>query len=96
MTKYVVINNAPDGRHISCYSTLEKAQKQVLGLIGNPQWPFLIGRTYYSDWGNAITIEERPDNWTQSIEKRMSEAFDARECGTATSAQLALLDKHMF
>jgi hypothetical protein len=91
MTKYLVINSACDGRHLSLYKTLEKARERVLSMVGGQERPFNVGQPYYSDWGNRLTIEERPDGWTLSLEQRASAAFDAFECGTATKKQVELL-----
>jgi hypothetical protein len=94
--KYVVINRASDGRHITCHATLLEAQWKMERMIGQRSTPFVVGRDYYSDWGNVLVIEERPDTWTASLETRLADAFDARECGIATPAQLALLEKNDF
>jgi hypothetical protein len=93
--KYVVINNAPDGRHVHTYSTIEKARKRMENMIGRED-EYKIGVPYISDWGNVLCIEERPDNWTTSTERAISDAYDARECGTATKAQLKYLEDRGF
>jgi hypothetical protein len=92
MAKYLVINSAPDGRHLSLYPTIEKARERVLSMVGGVEREFAVGTPYYSDWGNRLTIETRPDTWTISMEEKVGAAFDARECGTATKHQLSLLD----
>jgi hypothetical protein len=94
--KYVVINEAPDGRHIHTFTTLEKARKHMEAMIGKREYPFEVNVNYISDWGNVLCIEERADNWTTSLERRMGDAYDARECGTATKAQLKLLEDKGF
>ena len=94
--KYVVINNACDGRHVSTHATFELAQNKMTKMIGPRPESFELNRTYISDWGNALTIEKRTDNWTSSLEHQMADAFDARECGTATVAQLKLLEDKGF
>jgi hypothetical protein len=94
--KYVVINNACDGRHVHTYSTLQKAQKRMKNMIGKRETPFLPNISYISDWGNVLIIEERPDNWTSATENKIADAYDARECGTATKSQLRLLESKGF
>jgi len=89
--RYVVINRACDGTHISSHATFEKAQKRVEEMVGRREGPFKLNQPYCSDWGNVLTIEERPGNWTANTERRVSEAFDANECGFATKAQIKLL-----
>jgi hypothetical protein len=93
--KYVLINNAVDGTHESVHKTHIGAINALIKMLG---WQVdgEIGRTYYSDWGNTLIIEERPDNWTASVERATREAYDARECGTATKRQLDLLDRNGF
>ena len=94
MTSYVTINRAEDGRHVSVFATLEKAFGHVVEMVGegNALLPE-IGKRYYSDWGNVLVIEERPDNWTAGLERRVGAAYNARECGTLTKAQKALLKR---
>jgi hypothetical protein len=94
--KYVVINNACDGKHISVHATLLEAQWKVQEQVGQRSESFVVGRAYYSDWGNRVVIEQRADNWTVAIEKRIDAAFDARECGCATKVQIKLLDDNGF
>jgi hypothetical protein len=94
--RYVVINRACDGTHISTHATLEKAQKRVENMVGKREYPFEVNIPYISDWGNVLTIEERPGNWTSNLERRVSEAFDANECGFATKAQIRLLHDKGF
>jgi hypothetical protein len=94
--KYIVINSAPDGRHVSLHSTIEGARKRVEDMVGKRSYTFEINREYYSDWGNVLCIEERPNNWTVKTEEQVAEAFDARECGTATATQLRLLEDAGF
>lgn len=94
--KYLVINSACDGRYLSMYHTLEKARERVLSMVGGAPRPFAINTPYYSDWGNRLYIEERPDDWTLALESKVGRAYDARECGIATSSQIALLDRLGF
>ena len=89
--KYVVINNAEDGRHVSMYATRHAAAKYVDEIIGRVAAREL-GQPYYSDWGQRLVIEERPDHWTVRLEKQVRAAYDARECGTASKFQTALLE----
>jgi hypothetical protein len=93
MARYLVINKAPDGRHLSLYYSLPKAQKRVHDMVGGPEREFKVNQPYYSDWGNTLYIEERPDTWTLLVETKVGKAYDARECGTATQAQLEMLEK---
>jgi hypothetical protein len=94
--KYIVINRAPDGRHVSLYLTIEGARKRVEDMVGKREYTFEINREYFSDWGNVLCIEERPEDWTIILERSISAAFDARECGTATPKQLKLLEDRGF
>ena len=94
---FVLINHAPDGTHMRVFET-DGAAKDVLStMLGGDQGvPLVIGRTYYSDWGNALTIEERPPGWSADAEEARRHAYDARECGTLTDAQEALLETHRW
>jgi hypothetical protein len=95
--KYVVITNAADGRHVSIHASIDKANQKLRDLVGGHDGKrFVVGKTYYSDWGSYVTIEERPANWTLTIEHRIAKAYDAREVGIATAAQLKLLADRGF
>jgi len=93
---FVMINRAPDGTHNRTFETEKRALEALAEMLGRDTdmgQPLAVGRTYVSDWGNAITVEERPAGHTAALEDALREAFDARECGTATADQLALLEK---
>lgn len=92
---FVLINSAPDGVHESVHKTLDAAGAALAKHLGRPieARHVRLGEAYYSDWGNRLVIEARPAGHTARIERQLRAAFDARECGTATEAQLALLDK---
>jgi hypothetical protein len=93
---FVLINSAPDGRHVRVFKTLARTQMEVERFLGRAIPEFAANRPYYSDYGNRLVVEERPDGWTPSCERNLADAFDARECGEATKAQLALLTKAGF
>lgn len=99
MSSYVLINRAPDGTHNRTFKSEALALAALAEMLGRETHegqPLKISTTYYSDWGNALTVEERAAGHTAARETALREAFDARECGTATKRQLALLDKHRF
>lgn len=96
---YVMINRAPDGTHTRAFKSEARALKALAEMLGRETYggePLKVGRTYVSDWGNVLTVEERAAGHTAAREDALREAFDARECGTATKRQLALLEKHGF
>lgn len=90
---YVLINNAPDGRYYHCFSTMERAFRYLSHFLDGEVKGFKVGQVYVSDWGNRLVIEPRPEGWSARKERRLAEAFDARECGVATPRQLELLTK---
>jgi hypothetical protein len=95
---YVMINRAPDGTHTRAFKSEALALAALAEMLGRSTddcgLPLCPGRSYYSDWGNVITVEQRGPGHTAAIETRLREAFDARECGTATKRQIALLEKY--
>lgn len=96
---YVLINHAPDGTHNRTFKTEAAALKALAEMMGRDHdfgEPLKACRTYHSDWGNALTVEERAAGHTATKETALRKAFDARECGVATKRQLALLDKEGF
>jgi hypothetical protein len=87
---YVLINNAPDGRHVSVHKTQALAHRALTRHLG--RWvEFAVGEAFVSDWGNRLVVEERPAGHTAAREAALAKAFDAREMGVATKRQLALL-----
>jgi hypothetical protein len=73
------------------YHTLEKARDRIHSMIGGTKEEYKVGNPYFSDWGNRLIIEERPDDWTLVKESKVGRAFDNYECGVATEAQVTLL-----
>lgn len=88
---YVLINNAPDGRHVRPFGTMAKAQAALEDFLGRAIPGCAPDTPYYGDWGNRLVIEQRPDGWSAKLEQRFGAAYDAREMGRATRSQLALL-----
>ena len=93
MTTYVLINSACDGRHVHVYKSEARAFKALANYGVHPAHNLRLNRDYYSDWGNRLCVEERPDGWTAQREQSYAAAYDAREMGTATKRQLATLER---
>jgi hypothetical protein len=95
---YVLINHAPDGTHHHAYKTAAGALKALRAYLTRSldAGPLEVGQTYYSDWGNALTVEARPAGHTAAKERALFHAYNARECGSATKRQLALLEREGF
>ena len=95
MTTYVLIIEAEDGRHARTFKSEARAIGALKSYVpGMGEGQYKVGHTYYSDWGRRLTIEERADGWNARTEEAVGDAYDARECETATKRQLALLAKH--
>lgn len=95
MTTYVVINHAEDGTHNRVFKAKDGAQQYVAGFLNfgvDAFRTFTLGHTYVGDFGNQLVIEERPDGWTAARETALRNAYDARECGTLSKRQKALLE----
>jgi hypothetical protein len=90
---YVLINNAPDGRHVRTFPTFQKAQAALEAFLGRAIPDCAPNRPYTCDFGNRLVIEERPNGHNAQREQRYAAAFDAREYGIATKSQLKLLDE---
>jgi hypothetical protein len=91
---HVLINNAPDGQHVRTFKTEAAALKALAEFLGRKVEGLAINRSYVSDWGNRLIVEKRAAGHTAAREIALANAFDAREMGTATKRQLALLDKY--
>ena len=91
---FVLINHAEDGTHNRVFKKIDGALKALSEQLGREVTDnFAVGKTYYSDWGNRLVIEERAAGHTARNETALREAYDARECGVATKRQLALLER---
>lgn len=88
---FVLINNQSDGRHVRAFKTEAAALKALAKFMGRPVGDFKVGQTVYDDWGGRLVVEERPSGHTAAREAAFAKAYDAREMGTATKAQLKLL-----
>jgi len=88
---YLLINHAEDGRHLSVYKTEELARNELEAQIGRKVEGPITGRHFHDDWGRCFVVEKRPDNWSAKLEQKLADAFDARECGTASHEQIKLL-----
>lgn len=103
---YAHIIHAEDGRHVSVYQTAAKAVEALIRNAGQGggvaeamrdsagrelEYGSAVYR-YVDDFGRRHVIE-----WTAARNKRELEAYgdayDARECGIATKAQLRLLNR---
>lgn len=97
MARYSVTIQAEDGRHARTFATAERAAAYVAKQIGRPVpvETVIRARTYYDDWGRALYLSVLPDSVATGAQvERLHRAYDARECGTATAAQLRMLEKH--
>ncbi len=93
---FVLINHAPDGTHESVHRNELSAKRALARMLGREPAEFKPGRSYISDFGARLVVEERPSGHSVRDERALRRAFDARECGTATKAQLAFLERKGF
>lgn len=94
---WAVVNRAEDGRHVKSYTTHSLASQRVRDLVGRRDGE-LSGNipddtTVTDDDGRRVTIKEMPKGMTGKVYEKLLDAYDARECGTLTDAQTALLAK---
>jgi hypothetical protein len=92
---FVLINHAPDGIHTTAHNTATAALARLAAMLGRSpddyDNPLIVGRAYYSEWGNRLVVEERSLGHTAQLEEQLRAAYDARECDFATAQQIALL-----
>ena len=94
---YVLLIHAEDGRHPKVFKDLDGAGRELTRQMGGkPRDGVALNKRYHDGWGRLFVIEERPRGWTSRKEVLLSEAFDARECGTATPEQVAFLHHFNF
>ena len=94
---YVLLILAEDGVHPKVFKDLDSAGRELTRQMGRkPRDGIVLQKRYRDNWGRTLIIEERPKGWTAPKERALGAAFDARETGTATPAQLALLEQHHF
>ena len=94
---YVLITRAEDGVHPKVFKDLDSAGRELTRQMGGkPRDGIELNKRYHDGWGRRFIIEERPKGWTNRKETLLGEAYDARECGTATPEQLAFLAHYLF
>ncbi len=93
---FVLINHAEDGTHESVHRNAISAKRALARMLGREPAGFEPGRSYVSDFGNRLIVEERPAGHNARDERALRRAYDARECGLATKRQLALLERKGF
>ena len=91
---YVLIMRDVDGTHSSVYPSILPALDALAAYTGKDRDSVVTGVRYVSDFGSVGIVEQRPVGWTNRTERALAEAYDARECGTLTKRQQALLDRH--
>jgi len=90
--KWVHSGRHADGSWTHMFSSEQKALDD-LGKYINDR-PLVSGVVYYDDNGGVHRVSSAPNNVKSAEEvERIRQAYDARETGTATKAQLKLLDK---
>ena len=94
---WAIVNRAEDGRHIKSYTTQALASQALRDLVGRRDGlsgNVADGTEVVSDYGNVVQILKLPKGMTGKVYEKLMEAADARECGTLTAEQAALLAKH--
>ena len=94
---YVLNIFAEDGAHPKVFKTIDDAGRELTRQMGaKPRDGVQLNKRYHDSWGRRLVIEERPAGWTARKETMLGEAYDARECGTATPEQIAFLHHFNF
>lgn len=100
--KWVVEIGAEDGTHFHVYGSVEGAARAYADQLGRDLRPEVLAtlkdgvpvRAVGDDWGRRISVYPAPGALTTAKQMAaLRRAYDARECGVATKAQLALLAK---
>jgi hypothetical protein len=93
---WALITRAEDGRHIKSYTThsdVSQALRDMVGrregLSGNPP----DGTEVVDDYGRVVQMLKMPKGMTGKTYEKLMIAADARECGTLTDEQTALLTR---
>lgn len=94
---WVIVNRAEDGRHIKSHTTHAMASQALRDLVGRREGLTGLvpdGTEVVSDYGNVVQILQMPKGMTGKLYEKLMIAADARECGSLTAEQTALLAKH--
>lgn len=84
---------AEDGRHCHYYKSVNEALAALAEQMGRDALGLEICKRYVDDWGRTMRLDTLPEGMTAAEHKQIGPAYDARECGTLTKAQRALLAK---
>jgi hypothetical protein len=97
MACFVWTNYSIDGTHTRTFRSEKTAIAALVKFLGRADdcgEAICVGKSFYDNYGARQFIEERVTYVTAKQEDAQRRAFDARECGTATKRQLALLEKN--
>lgn len=96
MSKWAVKKEDVDGVSYDICATLEEAAAEMVDYLGTISIQDVMTggrRSGVGTFGNTSSITEVHDDMTSEAMNDLRRAYDARECGTATQQQLALLEK---
>jgi hypothetical protein len=89
---FFLIIRAEDGEHIRRFATASAAYAALKAQVGYEIDP-AIPANIVDDWGRRLAVEEWPAETSLKDRRGLRDAYDARECGTLTKAQAALLNR---
>lgn len=97
---WVHVGRHVDGRWVKGFHTCAKALDSLRAFVPDApteaQWNKTEHRSFVDDNGGSHYVTQLDKGMTTEIYRRLLTAYDARETGTATPVQTALLDKWHF
>jgi hypothetical protein len=91
---WAVVIRAEDGRHVKSYSTQSLASQAMRDQVGRREGlsgAIPANTNVIDDFGRSVTITQMPKGVTGKKYAAYLDAYDARETGTLTPEQEALL-----
>lgn len=89
---WVHVIQAQDGLIVRGFHTRAKAEADIRQYV-TVEGALEKSQTFYSDNGSSHFIDELQDGCNTATYRKLQAAYDAREMGTLTKAQTALLSK---
>ena len=90
------VNHAEDGTYDHIFPTEAEAFKALTDFLGYVPDILRVGKDYIGHYGNRLCVVPIADSIDDKTATAIREAYNARECGEASAAQTALLEKHGY
>ncbi len=90
------VNHAEDGTYDHVFATEGEAFKALTDFLGYTPEVLRVGKDYIGHYGNRLCVVPVADGLDNETLSAIRDAYNLRECGEASAAQLALLETNGY